>query len=550
MADPAVDTGYDDGVNNDLINPVQATTLERDLFGDDGPPPELYPGGATGIVEGANPVPGQTAIDELPVPPPAFQIGTEGGAVPMGEDDEDAVEGDDLFGDEGDDDDELMQPAQASLDAAAAAAAAAAASPEADTDALTEEERARRRRLEYEEEEEERYLSDDGLAAQTITQEERIAQVPLANFSIPAGGKVWHAKLPNFLGLETGAWDERSWQPDEEAEAAAATNQEASQGEDVKPHVNGAGKGNLPDENVIRWRWTKDELGEVVKQSNARIVRWSDGSLSLQLGSELFDISLALDHSASLSRAANPVPPSTSTSLTPTSFSLNQGHGLTYLTARHDYNRLYESQASIGGTMTFRPSTLASQTHKRLAGVIAARHAAKGRGVKMQDLPEMDPERKKLEREKAEVEKARRARKEALRAAGGRRGGARKKGKKATTIEGLTDEEDEDEDGTGWDDRRSQPKRGRGGALQRSYSDEEEEDDDGFVAKSDDDMQMSDADKEEIEQWDEAAEREERRRKDRRKQRDFSSSDAEQDKEKEAAGVVKRRLVVESDEDE
>ncbi|GAA5909576.1 hypothetical protein JCM5296_003878 [Sporobolomyces johnsonii] len=543
MADPAVDTGYDDGVNNDLINPVQPTTLERDLFGDDGVPPELYPGGATGIVEGANPVPGQTPIDELPVPPPAFQIANEGGPARM-DDDDDAVEGDDLFGDD-DDDDEPMPQAQAPLDAAAAAP-----SPEADIDGLTEEERARRRRLEYEEEDEqERYLSDDGLAAQTITQEERIAQVPLANFSIPAGGKVWHAKLPNFLGLETGAWDEQSWQPDEDADDAAATTQGASQGEDVKPHVNGAGKGKLPDENVIRWRWTKDELGEVVKQSNARIVRWSDGSLSLQLGSELFDISLALDHSASLSRAANPVPPSSSTGLTPTAFSLNQGHGLTYLTARHDYNRLYESQASIGGTMTFRPSTLASQTHKRLAGVIAARHAAKGRGVKMQDLPEMDPERKKLEREKAEVEKARRARKEALRAAGGRRGGARKKGKKATTIEGLTDEEDEDDDGAGWDDRRTQPKRGRGGALQRGYSDEEE-DDDGFVAKSDDDMQMSDADKEEIEQWDEAAEREERRRKDRRKQRDFSSSDAEQDQEKEAAGVVKRRLVVESDEDD
>ena len=29
--------------------------------------------------------------------------------------------------------------------------------------------------------------------------------------------------------------------------------------------------------NTIRWRNEKDENGDVVKQSNARMVRWSDG---------------------------------------------------------------------------------------------------------------------------------------------------------------------------------------------------------------------------------------------------------------------------------
>jgi len=44
-------------------------------------------------------------------------------------------------------------------------------------------------------------------------------------------------------------------------------------------------------ENTIRWRYVQDEAGNEVRESNARVVRWSDGSMSLYLGSEIFDIS-------------------------------------------------------------------------------------------------------------------------------------------------------------------------------------------------------------------------------------------------------------------
>ena len=43
-------------------------------------------------------------------------------------------------------------------------------------------------------------------------------------------------------------------------------------------------------ENTIRWRRGKDEEGNEVKESNARVVKWSDGSMSLLLGAEVFDI--------------------------------------------------------------------------------------------------------------------------------------------------------------------------------------------------------------------------------------------------------------------
>lgn len=46
----------------------------------------------------------------------------------------------------------------------------------------------------------------------------------------------------------------------------------------------------LKVENTIRWRDDIDKDGNPIKLSNARFVKWSDGSLSLHLGSEIFDV--------------------------------------------------------------------------------------------------------------------------------------------------------------------------------------------------------------------------------------------------------------------
>ncbi|TID30390.1 hypothetical protein CANINC_001024 [Pichia inconspicua] len=42
--------------------------------------------------------------------------------------------------------------------------------------------------------------------------------------------------------------------------------------------------------NTIRWRYAKSNENELFKQSNAHIVEWDDGSMSLKLGSQYFDI--------------------------------------------------------------------------------------------------------------------------------------------------------------------------------------------------------------------------------------------------------------------
>ena len=46
----------------------------------------------------------------------------------------------------------------------------------------------------------------------------------------------------------------------------------------------------LKVENTIRWRINFDEEGNAIRESNSKLVRWSDGSMSLHLGSEIFDV--------------------------------------------------------------------------------------------------------------------------------------------------------------------------------------------------------------------------------------------------------------------
>lgn len=42
--------------------------------------------------------------------------------------------------------------------------------------------------------------------------------------------------------------------------------------------------------NTVRWRYAKSKTNELFKQSNANIVEWEDGSMSLKLGHEYFDV--------------------------------------------------------------------------------------------------------------------------------------------------------------------------------------------------------------------------------------------------------------------
>lgn len=42
--------------------------------------------------------------------------------------------------------------------------------------------------------------------------------------------------------------------------------------------------------NTIRWRQAQNNNGGYHRESNSRIVKWSDGSMTLHVGSEVFDV--------------------------------------------------------------------------------------------------------------------------------------------------------------------------------------------------------------------------------------------------------------------
>lgn len=51
-----------------------------------------------------------------------------------------------------------------------------------------------------------------------------------------------------------------------------------------------------PPTDVIRWRWARNKKGERVRQSNAKLVKWSDGSIYLYVGKECYAVSTSTSY--------------------------------------------------------------------------------------------------------------------------------------------------------------------------------------------------------------------------------------------------------------
>ncbi|XP_036048163.1 RNA polymerase-associated protein LEO1-like [Onychomys torridus] len=99
-------------------------------------------------------------------------------------------------------------------------------------------------------------------------------EIPSINSDL--GNELYFVKLPRFLRIEPKPFDPQLYEDELEDEKVLY--------EEDKTRL------KLKVENTIRWRVGRDEEGYRVKESNARIVKWSDGSMSLHLGSEVFDI--------------------------------------------------------------------------------------------------------------------------------------------------------------------------------------------------------------------------------------------------------------------
>ncbi|EJD48033.1 hypothetical protein AURDEDRAFT_151178 [Auricularia subglabra TFB-10046 SS5] len=237
-------------------------------------------------------------------------------------------------------------------DGAAAPPTAATGLSDASPAPVLDEEEQRRQHLEYNEDEGE----PDPDLEQKVEAQLEIPDVP---FPRSSDGKYWIIRLPNYLKLDARPFAPEVYNGVESEEGDPETAKERSMS--IKLEV----------ENTIRWRWVRGPNGEMVRQSNTRFIRWSDGSLSLQLGKELFDVNQNVEPVAQQSQSSQAESQSAHTP---------SGTGsLTYLVAQHKRAEILQAEALVTGQLSVRPVSMQSETHRRLVRALSQKHSKTAR---------------------------------------------------------------------------------------------------------------------------------------------------------------------------
>lgn len=189
---------------------------------------------------------------------------------------------------------------------------------------------------------------------------EQIINIEIPRVKTDLGKESHFVKLPNFLSVEPRPFDPETYE-DDLLEKSETVDEE------------GQARVRLKVENTIRWRYEKDSEGNLVKQSNAKIVKWSDGSLSMYLGNEIFDVYKTFmqgDHNHLFVRQGNVL------------------HGQTIFKTK----------------LAFRPHSTDSMTHRKMTMSIVDR-TSKLKKVKILTEIKKNPENNRNELMKKEEEK-------------------------------------------------------------------------------------------------------------------------------------------------
>lgn len=101
-------------------------------------------------------------------------------------------------------------------------------------------------------------------------------------------GQVWTLKLPSAVSFASQPFHPEIYRTEESAKQAAE-----QEDEDLsldQRHARALQRMHAVA-NTVRWKWVDDPAtGLPVKRSNSRVVRWSDGSASLMIGQEMWDL--------------------------------------------------------------------------------------------------------------------------------------------------------------------------------------------------------------------------------------------------------------------
>ncbi|KAH9420566.1 Paf1 complex component [Dermatophagoides pteronyssinus] len=253
-------------------------------------------------------------------------------------------------------------------------------------------------------------------------------EVEIPRITANLGDSIHFVKLPNFLSIDTHPYDPQ-WYEDEIDE-------------DEVHDDEGRARLKLKVENTVRWRNVTDEDGEThSRESNARVVEWSDGSRSLHLGDEIFDI-----------QTLNLLPGENN------HLYIRQGTGL-------------QGQSVFKTKLTFRPFSTESVTHRKLTMSLADRSQ---KTQKICVLPNVgkDPEAHRSEMIKKEEVKLK---------ASIRKENKTKRVKDRSFTRGLSnaylDHDDEDDESISIAKIKNQYKHGPGNPNLSQYSDDDDESD-------------------------------------------------------------------------
>ncbi|XP_060780213.1 RNA polymerase-associated protein LEO1 isoform X2 [Neoarius graeffei] len=186
-------------------------------------------------------------------------------------------------------------------------------------------------------------------------------EVEIPKVSTDLGSDLYFVKLPNFLSVEPRPFDPQYYEDEFEDEEML--------------DEEGRTRLKLKVENTIRWRSRRDDEGNDIRESNARIVKWSDGSMSLHLGNEVFDV-----YKAPLQGDHNHL-------------FIRQGTGL-------------QGQAVFKTKLTFRPHSTDSATHRKMTLSLADR-CSKTQKIRILPMAGRDPESQRNEMIKKEEERLR-----------------------------------------------------------------------------------------------------------------------------------------------
>jgi RNA polymerase-associated protein LEO1 len=184
------------------------------------------------------------------------------------------------------------------------------------------------------------------------------------------------SKLPNLVGIQTAAFDTETYSRNLEEE-------------EFGPAV----------DHLIRWRYRKDAHGNLVRdaqdrlirESNTRIVQWEDGSYTLHVGSEAFEIDV---HNTASSAGVKGFPGLNGYLFLSHKATMETTEGSR--TEETPAGTVLESVASIASRLMIRPSSLQSEAHKSLTVAVRQKTIKKARIAEF--VTQEDPEKAKQER--------------------------------------------------------------------------------------------------------------------------------------------------------